>query len=80
MLCGQKVPDLIGNMETDGFDFLDGDELHILQPRHPGHDFRNALGHETGSRRITPDRRGDEDPGRHAGVVESSRTFEGEVV
>src|SRR5262249_39156652 len=80
MLCGQKVPDLIGSIETDGFAFLDGDEFNILQPCYPGHHFRNALGHEAGARRLTLGLRGDEDPGSHAGVVECCRTFEDAIV
>src|SRR5262249_41706118 len=58
MLCGQKVADLIGGIETDGFDGLDGYELQILQPRHPGHYFRNALGYGTEARGIPPGLRG----------------------
>jgi hypothetical protein len=53
MRLEEKVPDLIGGTETDGFGFPYGHDLHILHPRQPGHQFRNALGHSIGDLRIT---------------------------
>src|SRR5262249_38392460 len=61
MLFSQKITDLIGSIETDGFEYPYGKNLWILQPRHPGHQLRNALRHKIGSLRITGGIRGDND-------------------
>src|SRR5207244_10541994 len=43
MLCGEKVPDLIGDIEADGLDFSCWNELWLRHPRYPSHYFCNAL-------------------------------------
>src|SRR5262249_15137052 len=80
-LCfSQKVSDLQRGIETDGFDSPDGHELHLLQPCHPGHHFRNALRHGIGFCRLTPDWSGDEDSGSKTRLEEARRALEEKVV
>lgn len=80
MFQGQKVPDLIGGIETDRFEYSYGKDRRILQLRYPGHQLCNALRHGIGSLRIMRDLRGHEDPCSKAGFVECRGAFEDKVV
>src|SRR5215831_1121034 len=80
MFSGQKISDLIDGIETDGFAYPYGQDLHILPPRHPRHQLRNALRHRIGFLRITRGLCGDEDSCCQARFVEYRSAFEDEVV
>src|SRR5436190_16062766 len=51
-LSGEKVPDLIGGIETDGLGCPDWHDLGRRHPRDPRHQFGNAYGHGIRSRRL----------------------------
>src|SRR5262245_44908953 len=80
MFCSQKIPDLIGSIETYRFEYLYRKDLRSLQPRHTGHQLRDALRHRIGFIRTTRGIYGDEDPCRQARFVEGRGAFEDEIV
>src|SRR5229473_166873 len=80
MLFNQKIPNLIGGIETDRFGNPYGKEFWLLQSRHSGHQLRNTSRHGIGSLRITRGIRGDEDPYRQARFVEGRGAFEDEIM
>src|SRR5262245_59285420 len=80
MLFGQKVPDLIGSIKTDRFEYPYGKDLRVLQPRYSGHQLRNTLRHKVGYLRIARGRRGDKHSCSQSHSVECRGTFEDEVV